>query len=660
MAALALTVATALVGAAVGPTQAHAASDTVTIDGTGTGRTFDGVGAISGGGGNSRLLIDYPEPYRSQILDYLFKPGYGASLQILKVEIGGDTNSTSGSESSHEHAAGDLACDRGYEWWLMEQAKARNSKIKLAALAWGAPGHLGTFTSTATVNYLTDWLGCATKHRLTVDYLRQPERARLQQDVLRGPAQGAERRGVPHEGRRGRPGRLEDRRRHGERPGFRRRRGHRRSREYLDGPTTAFINWPIVASTYRNEPYPTAGLIYANQPWSGWYDQGRTLWAIAHTTQVTSPGWKYIDSASGYFGGNRANGSYITYQAPDHGDYSVVAETLDATASRDVTFDVTGGLPASAQVHVWASDFGSGNMSDYWVSQSDISPSGGSFTATLKPGYAYSFTTLSTTGRGTAASPPQAPLALPYGNGFESDTPGHEPQYLAQQQGAFETVACPGGRSGQCVRQMAPTQPIVWAPGTTPFTLVGSLGWTDCTVSVDAYLEQAGAVQVIGRADDAEGGHHHGTRHQEPAPTALSFQGSTITAKIDGSTVGSVTDTSYSAGLAGLGVAAYQTEDFDGAAVRGGPAGEGGCPEGQIGHVHGAGPGVCVSSTRRGRRGLSVPDGSVSRPRLGQSSSFGTLLTPRAPRAVSRTTAAVAASWMETPYVLVLAPPLLR
>ena len=56
---------------------------------------FDGVGAISGGGGNSRLLVDYPEPQRGQILDYLFKPGYGAAMQILKVEIGGDTNSTS-------------------------------------------------------------------------------------------------------------------------------------------------------------------------------------------------------------------------------------------------------------------------------------------------------------------------------------------------------------------------------------------------------------------------------------------------------------------------------------------------------------------------------------------------------------------------------------
>jgi hypothetical protein len=71
----------------------------ITINGGSAGPTFDGGGAISGGGGNSRLLIDYPEPQRSQILDYLFKPGYGAAVQILKVEIGGDTNSTRRSSS---------------------------------------------------------------------------------------------------------------------------------------------------------------------------------------------------------------------------------------------------------------------------------------------------------------------------------------------------------------------------------------------------------------------------------------------------------------------------------------------------------------------------------------------------------------------------------
>src|SRR6266576_3181564 len=79
------------VAVAILPTGTASAATTVTIDGNATGRTFDGVGAISGGGGNSRLLVDYPEPQRGQILDYLFRPNVGASVQILKVEIGGDT-----------------------------------------------------------------------------------------------------------------------------------------------------------------------------------------------------------------------------------------------------------------------------------------------------------------------------------------------------------------------------------------------------------------------------------------------------------------------------------------------------------------------------------------------------------------------------------------
>ena len=35
-------------------------------------------------------------------------------------------DSTDGAESSHMHTAADQNYNRGYEWWLMEQAKARN------------------------------------------------------------------------------------------------------------------------------------------------------------------------------------------------------------------------------------------------------------------------------------------------------------------------------------------------------------------------------------------------------------------------------------------------------------------------------------------------------------------------------------------------------
>ena len=172
------------------------AATSITINGSSAGRTFDGVGAISGGGGNSRLLIDYPEPQRGQILDYLFKPGYGAALQILKVEIGGDTNSTSGAEPSHAHIRGDLNCNRGYEWWIMEQAKARNPDIKLVGLPWGAPGWIGNgnFLSTDMINYLLSLAGlrqaARPDHRLP-RRLQNEQRAR--QDWYDQPAQRAQR-----------------------------------------------------------------------------------------------------------------------------------------------------------------------------------------------------------------------------------------------------------------------------------------------------------------------------------------------------------------------------------------------------------------------------------------------------------------------------------
>ncbi|MGZ5567833.1 MAG: galactosylceramidase, partial [Limisphaerales bacterium] len=122
-----------------------AAAQTININGTGSGRIYEGMGAVSAGA-SSRLLIDYPEPQRTQILDYLFKPGYGANLQHLKVELGGDMNSTDGSEPSHMHSANDQNYHRGYEWWLMNEAKARNPNMIFSILAWGAPGWIGNGT----------------------------------------------------------------------------------------------------------------------------------------------------------------------------------------------------------------------------------------------------------------------------------------------------------------------------------------------------------------------------------------------------------------------------------------------------------------------------------------------------------------------------------
>ena len=122
--------------------RALAADTTILLDVTANGKIYEGIGALSAGA-SSRLLIDYKEPYRSQILDYLFKPGYGAALQHLKVEIGADVNSTDGSEPSTMRSRQDHDYTRGYEWWLMEEAVKRNPNIILDVLPWGAPGWVG-------------------------------------------------------------------------------------------------------------------------------------------------------------------------------------------------------------------------------------------------------------------------------------------------------------------------------------------------------------------------------------------------------------------------------------------------------------------------------------------------------------------------------------
>ena len=48
---------------------------------------------------------------------------------MLKVEVGGDTDATEGAEPSHMHSANDENYQRGYEWWLMKEAKARSPDI---------------------------------------------------------------------------------------------------------------------------------------------------------------------------------------------------------------------------------------------------------------------------------------------------------------------------------------------------------------------------------------------------------------------------------------------------------------------------------------------------------------------------------------------------
>ena len=460
----------------------------VTVHGAGGDRLYQGVGAVLGGGGNARYLMDYPEPERGQILDYLFKPGYGAALQLLKLEIGGGANSTDGAEPSVEPARGQVNCDAGYEFSIARQAVARNPGIRLYGLQWTAPGWVGhpagsVFTR-ADIGYLLTWLGCAARHGLTISYLggwnesdngthaawfrqlRQaldaagyrsvqlvaadanptweyvsnpanPDIAILgTHDVCgypTGVAGPATRCYAPATAiASGQPlwaselGAMDA----GAQPGCVQPCAPAMDRAvlrgYLDARLTGFLEWPVLDAMPPGLPYENRGLVTADQPWSGHYRVNAMTWAIAQLTQVAWPpwpgnpgGWRYLDSASGFLQGDRADGSYVTLVRRAGTDWSMIIEATTASAPQQMSVRVTGGQRlAGRTVHVWASDFSpDGSRPAAWFArQPSIQPSpAGAFTFTVQPGWVYSLTTTSGQGKGRAAGPGPACSRCPTG-----------------------------------------------------------------------------------------------------------------------------------------------------------------------------------------------------------------------------------------------------
>jgi galactosylceramidase len=118
---------------------------TVRIDGKSGGRRWGGIGSTPSTG-MERQLMHYPKEIQEDILDLCFKPNFGMGITHLKVEIGGDNNSTAAVEPSFAHSREEMANPnfrRGGLYWLMRMARDRNPGIELGALAWTQPYWVG-------------------------------------------------------------------------------------------------------------------------------------------------------------------------------------------------------------------------------------------------------------------------------------------------------------------------------------------------------------------------------------------------------------------------------------------------------------------------------------------------------------------------------------
>ncbi|GAA4801663.1 ricin-type beta-trefoil lectin domain protein [Olivibacter ginsenosidimutans] len=532
----------------------HAADTTIRLNLADQGLTFDGIGAISAGA-SSRLLYDYPEPERSQILDYLFKPNYGAALQLLKVEIGSDMNSTDGSEASHMRTPDELNGDRGYEWWLMAEAKKRNPDIKLYALAWGAPGWVGEFWSDKTMDYLLAWLDLATKKGFKMDYIggwnergfdadwyirfnkrlkaKYPNIRLVGADAVHKPwaiatemtKNQALRDAVDIVGEHSACGwrtpytycGTPDDARSLQKPLWNSEHssmGHdvgakplarAFNRLYIDGRVTGNLSWALVSAWYASYPIGDTGLLLAEWPWSGYYSVAKSIWAHAHTTQFVRPGWQYLDGACGYL---PTGASYVSLKSPANDQYSMIIETIDAQASQKLTVDLPAALKDKT-VYCWVTDMNSSEANGYFINRGTLPTHNGHVELTLEPGFLYTISTTTGQHKGTAQAKNRLSkrMKLPYSEDFEKYGAAKLARYFADVNGAFEIVAAGGGRKGYTYRQMVTQQPVSWWHGTmAPATLMGDpQWWGDYAVSVDALLHDAEYVELLARVSAQAG-----------------------------------------------------------------------------------------------------------------------------------------------------------
>ena len=510
----------------------------LTLDPAKPGAEFEGIGTVSAGA-SSRLLIDYPEPARSRILDWLFLPKYGAGFQHLKVEVGGEINSTDGTEPTHARSREEIDhpkreyFERGYEWWLMKEAKKRNPMIVLDCLPWGAPGWIGSgnYCSQDMADYLVGFLkggkqfhdldiglvGCWNEKEVTPDWIKLLRRTLDANGLARVKIVGGDMNGPPaaqwkiaeqavadpelakclyaigvHYPYGEFPASVAKVRsagirtwssEHGEWDWttmlpFLYKRAASMNQTFLERGLTKINFWSPISSYYDCLPAPRSGVITANTPWSGAFEIAPTLWAVAHITQFAEPGWRFLDGAGRKL---PKGGSVVGFVSPDGKDISLVVETTEAKGDQVLALKSDSGL-AQPTLHVWRTD-----MMEQFIPQPDIVASNGTWTVTLNPNCNYSLTTTTGQRKGSAASPPPAPFPLPYRETFDSYALNATPLYLSDMGGGFEIVARADG--GKCLRQQVHRPGIDWAKASYAYSVIGDDRWNDIEVSADASFE---------------------------------------------------------------------------------------------------------------------------------------------------------------------------
>jgi galactosylceramidase len=329
------------------------------------------------------------------------------------------------------HTKDDLNYSRGYEWWLMREAKKRNPNLTLDACAWGCPGWVGNgnFWSQDMCDYYVKWIqglksvygldldaiGCRNEKGVNEDFVKnsaprwtptawkksgstalttgiRPNSTgsrHMTNDVeLRNavaifsnhtmatsptpPDVRQAGRFTPGTSRFGTPRSMSTRR-----VSTAKSASCRPSTRILSvSGVTKIVNWYLVGSVYPMES--VSGRPGRHDCEFALERELRTPRSGCGDTRTTANSRKSAGSISTAL---RETGRrrHVRHAEIAGQDYSVIIETKGARPNQNVTFNVSGGL-STGKLCVWRSD-----AAEQFVQQDGINPQNGSFTIALEP-----------------------------------------------------------------------------------------------------------------------------------------------------------------------------------------------------------------------------------------------------------------------------------
>jgi galactosylceramidase len=480
-------------------------------------------------------------------------PGFGASLHILKVEIGGDVQSTDGTEPSHMHSANDENYQRGYEWKVMVEAKRRNPNITLYGLSWGFPGWVGEGKhspwTNSTITYTMKWiLGAKKYYNLDIDYIGiWNERAwdkgytlalkaaitaaglktkivghdagwNVCDDLFKDSewAAAVDVVGAHYPGSKvgSNCAALNKLQWASEDMSVNYNTGalcwaRALNENYVRANLTATIAWDLVDSFYDRLAFPGTGILRAVEPWSGHYEIGQVLWTAAHWGQFTKSGWFFLQHGTGV-GLLDNGGSYVALTDPAGQQLTIIVETVRYDGSQcawshsvnynitnqTATFQLDSSFAHITQLFVFFTNFHTHVVNDSFIYKGIIALNSGTFTLDLPVGVVYTVSTINGT-KSTYEPPPSMPFPLPYEDDFNRYATSSEAAYFADQSGSWEIVDTPGSH-GKVMRQMVTEHPISWcSEAPYPFSVLGDSWWKQpLNISADVMIESNGTAFV--------------------------------------------------------------------------------------------------------------------------------------------------------------------